>query len=80
MRSGLEALGGVVRVEAPSLDPSEEEDDGLDEYVPPAMFTRSSGASEAVGSNILSFGSTEGLSGLRKPKAFTRKPAETSAD
>lgn len=80
MRTGLEALGGVVRVEAPSLDPSEDEDDGLEEYVPPAMFTRSSGASEAVGSNILSFGSTEGLSGYRKPKALTRKPAETSAD
>ncbi len=80
MRSGLEALGGGVRVEAPSLDPSEEEDDGLEEYVPPAMFTRSSGASEAVGSNILSFGSTEGLSGYRKPKALTRKAAETSAD
>ncbi|WP_449313877.1 hypothetical protein [Rhizobium sp. F40D2] len=80
MRSGLEALGGVVRVEAPSLDPSEDEDEAVQDYVPPAMFTRSGGASEAVGSNVLSFGSTEGLSGLRKPKALTRKPAETSAD
>ncbi len=80
MRSGLEALGGVVRVEAPNLDPSEDEDETIEDYVPPAMFTRSGGVSEAVGSNILSFGSTEGLPGLRKPKALTRKPAEASAD
>jgi len=66
MSSGLEELGGVVRVEASSPAPSEDEDDGLEEYVPPAMFTRSGGASEAVGSNILSFGSTEGLSEYRK--------------
>ncbi|MFP3542724.1 hypothetical protein SB748_04500 [Rhizobium sp. SIMBA_035] len=80
MRGGLEALGGVVRVDAPSLDPSEDEDEELEDYVPPPMFTRSGGASEAVGSNVLSFGSTEGLSGLRKPKALTRKPTEASAD
>ncbi|WP_155737536.1 hypothetical protein [Agrobacterium tumefaciens] len=80
MRSGLEALGGVVRVDAPSLDPSEDEDEALEDYVPPAMFTRSGGASGAIGSNVLSFGSTEGLPGLRKPKALTRKAAEASAD
>lgn len=80
VRSGLEALGGVVRVDAPSLDPSEDKDETLEDYVPPAMFTRSGGASEAIGSNVLSFGSTEGLSGLRKPKALMRKPAETTAD
>ena len=80
MRNGLEALGGVVRVDMPGLDPSDDEDESLEDYVPPAMFTRSGGASEAVGSNVLSFGSTDGLSGLRKPKALTRKPAEASAD
>ncbi|WP_342242353.1 hypothetical protein [Ensifer sp. OTU672] len=80
MRSGLEALGGVVRVDAPSLDPSEDDDEALEAYVPPAMFTRSGGTSETVGSNVLSFGSAEGVSGLRKPKALMRKPAETTAD
>ncbi|RVJ43475.1 hypothetical protein CN176_06415 [Sinorhizobium medicae] len=80
MRSGLEALGGVVRVDAPSLDSSEDDDEALEDYVPPAMFTRSGGTSETVGSNVLSFGTTEGLPGLRKPKALTRKPAEASAD
>lgn len=80
MRSGLEALGGVVRVDAPRLDPSEDDDEALAEYVPPAMFTRSGGTSETVGSNVLSFGSPEGLPGLRKPRALSRKPAGASAD
>ncbi|SDF62460.1 hypothetical protein [Agrobacterium pusense] len=80
MHSGLEALGGVERVDAPSLDPSEDDDEALEDYVPPAMFTRSGGTSETVGSNVLSFGSTEGMSGVRKPRALSRKPAEASAD
>lgn len=76
MRGGLEALGGVVRIETPSLDPSVDEDEALEDYVPPVMFARSGGASESDGSNVLSFGSAEGRSGLRKPKALARKPAE----
>ncbi|MCJ7997038.1 hypothetical protein J5N58_21465 [Rhizobium cremeum] len=80
MRSGLEALGGIVRVEAPSIDPSEDADEALEDYVPPAMFARSGGASESGESNVLPFGLTEGQSGLRKPKALVRKLAGASAD
>ncbi|MGO7371752.1 hypothetical protein AB9E19_13325 [Rhizobium leguminosarum] len=80
MGSELEALGGIARVEAPSLDPSEAEDETVEDYVPPAMFARSGGASESDGSNVLPFGSTEGRPGLRKPKALARKPAEASAE
>ncbi|MFN7091289.1 MAG: hypothetical protein ACK4P4_12110 [Allorhizobium sp.] len=80
MRNGLEALGGVVRVEAPSLDPANDEDAAVKAYQPPAFLAREAPAAEGGSSNVLPFDSTEKRSGLRKPKALARKPAEASAD
>jgi hypothetical protein len=78
MRSGLEALGGVVRIEAPHLDPAD--GTAIEDYQPPAFLARSAPAIEGDGSNVLTFGSTEARLGLRKPKSLARKPAEASVD
>ncbi|WP_395515530.1 hypothetical protein [Pseudorhizobium flavum] len=80
MRSGLEALGGVVRVEPPSLDPADDVGAALEDYQPPAFLARKAPAADEDGSNVLPFNSTEARSGLRKPRALMRKPAEASAD
>ncbi|TAY97407.1 hypothetical protein [Rhizobium leguminosarum] len=80
MRSGLEALGGVVRIEAPSLDPADDEDVSLEDYRPPAFLARPVSATEADASNVISMVSTEVRSGLRKPALLKPKPAEVSAD
>ncbi|MGO7078408.1 hypothetical protein ACCT03_32045 [Rhizobium johnstonii] len=82
MRSGLEALGGVVRIEAPSLDPADDEDAPVDDYQPPAFLARpvSTGKADAEPSNVVSMLSTENRSGLRKPAWLKPKPAEISAD
>ncbi|NKL30172.1 hypothetical protein GFL92_25855 [Rhizobium leguminosarum bv. viciae] len=80
MRSGLEALGGVVRIEAPSLDPADDEDVALEDYRPPAFLARPVSATEADASNVISMVSTEVRSGLRKPALLKPKPAEVSAD
>ncbi|MBY5806106.1 hypothetical protein [Rhizobium ruizarguesonis] len=82
MRSGLEALGGVVRIEAPSLDPADDEDASVDDYQPPAFLARPGSASraDADASNVISMVSTEVRSGLRKPALLKPKPAEVSAD
>ncbi|UIJ87243.1 hypothetical protein LZK77_04485 [Rhizobium leguminosarum] len=80
MRSGLEALGGVVRIEAPNLDPADDEDAAVEGYQPPAFLTRPVSATEADASNVISMVSTEVRSGLRKPALLKPKPAEVSAD
>lgn len=82
MRSGLEALGGVVRIEAPSLDPADDEDGSVDDYQPPAFLARpvSARKADADASNVISMVSTEVRSGLRKPALLKPKHAEVSAD
>jgi hypothetical protein len=80
MRSGLEALNGVVRIEAPSLDPADDEDASVDDYQPLAFLARPASATEADASNVISMVSTENRSGLRKPALLRPKPAEVSAD
>ncbi|MGO7215758.1 hypothetical protein ACCS75_32365, partial [Rhizobium ruizarguesonis] len=81
-RSGLEALGGVVRVEAPSLDPADDNGAAVRDFQPPAFLTRpvSTGKADAEPSNVVSMLSTENRSGLRKPAWLKPKPAEISAD
>ncbi|MBY5811288.1 hypothetical protein [Rhizobium leguminosarum] len=82
MRSGLEALGGVVRVEAPSLDPADDNGAAVRGFQPPAFLARpvSAGNADAEPSNVVSMRSTENPSGLRKPAWLKPKPAEVSAD
>ncbi|WP_027666516.1 hypothetical protein [Rhizobium leguminosarum] len=82
MRSGLAALGGVVRIEAPSLDPADDEDAAVEDYQPPAFLARpvSARKADADASNVISMVSTEVRSGLRKPALLKPKPAEVSAD
>ncbi|HEX8047502.1 MAG TPA: hypothetical protein VF537_16875 [Rhizobium sp.] len=80
MRSGLEALNGVVRIEAPSLDPADDEDASVDDYQPLAFLARPASATEADASNVISMVSTENRSGLRKPALLRPKPAEVSVD
>ncbi|TBD34861.1 hypothetical protein [Rhizobium ruizarguesonis] len=82
MRSGLEALGGVVRVEAPSLDPADDNGAAVRDFQPPAFLARptSTGKADAEPSNVVSMLSTENPSGLRKPAWLKPKPAEVSAD
>ncbi|MGO8255556.1 hypothetical protein ACC792_31910 [Rhizobium ruizarguesonis] len=82
MRSGLEALGGVVRVEAPSLDPADDNGAAVRDFQPPAFLARAASAPEADAdaSNVISMVSTENRSGLRKPAWLKPKPAEISAD
>ncbi|MGO7375046.1 hypothetical protein ACC721_07240 [Rhizobium ruizarguesonis] len=82
MRSGLEALGGVVRVEAPSLDPAGDKGAAVRDFQPPAFLARpgSTGKADAEPSNVVSMRSTENPSGLRKPAWLKPKPAEVSAD
>ncbi|MBY3093304.1 hypothetical protein HFO72_21250 [Rhizobium laguerreae] len=80
MRSGIEALGGVVRVEAPSLDPADDNGAAVRDFQPPAFLARPASAPEADASNVISMVSTENPSGLRKPAWLKPKPAEVSAD
>lgn len=78
--SPLGLQGGISEVEAAGFEPSEDEDEALETYVPPAMFAGIGGALDGDGSNVLPFGSAEGRAGLRKPKALLRKPAEASVN
>lgn len=82
MRSDLEALGGVVRIEAPSLDPADDNGAAVRDFQPPAFLARpvSTGNTDAEPSNVISMVSTEVRSGLRKPALLKPKPAEVSAD
>ncbi|AHF82572.1 hypothetical protein RLEG3_12405 [Rhizobium leguminosarum bv. trifolii WSM1689] len=80
MRSGLEALGGVVRVEAPSLDPADNNGAAVRDFQPPAFLARPASAPDADASNVISMVSTENRSGLRKPALLKPKSAEVSAD
>lgn len=80
MRSGLEALGGVVQIEAPSLDPVDDEDVAPANYQPPAFLARPIPAAADDASNVISIVSNEVRSGLRKPAWLKPKPAEASAD
>lgn len=80
MRSGIEALGGVVRIEAPSLDPVDDEDVAIANYQPPAFLARPVPAAADDASNVISMVSNEVRSGLRKPAWLKPKPAEASAD
>ncbi|MBY5336094.1 hypothetical protein HFO99_19505 [Rhizobium leguminosarum] len=80
MRSGLEALGGVVRVEAPSLDPAGDNGAAFRDFQPPAFLARPASAPEADAPNVIPMVSTENRSGLRKPAWLKPKPAEVSAD
>ncbi len=68
----------VIGHEAASFEASDDEDEALAPYEPPAMFAGIGGGLGCDVSNVLSFGSAEGRTGLRTPKSLMRKPAEAS--
>ncbi|MFK3777694.1 hypothetical protein [Agrobacterium sp. NPDC089420] len=80
MRVGLESLGGVVRIESPSLDPADGEGTAVDDYQPPAFLARPASVTEADASNVIPMVSTENRSTLRKPAWMKSKTVELSAD
>ncbi|MGV1758856.1 hypothetical protein ACQZ6F_19210 [Rhizobium sp. A22-96] len=78
MRTGLESLGGAVRIEPPALVPSIEAE-GEDDFEPPAFLARAKPAQEVPSSNVVSLDQTNSR-GLKRAPWVKSKDAQPLAD
>ncbi|CAN7219152.1 hypothetical protein LJR255_000735 [Pararhizobium sp. LjRoot255] len=78
MPSGLEVMGGVVRIAASSIDPIDVSDTAMDDFEPPAFLARKRSVAETDHPNVVPLNTAATRSGLRKPnwmKSTTMQPS-----
>lgn len=81
MHSGLEVMGGVVRIAAPSIDPIDVGEAAKADFKPLAFLARTSPVAETDDdSNVVSLSTAVTRSGLRKPIWMKSKTTQPSAE